>query len=129
MKEKIKRKSLYEQWDELYLNSMQQSASIETPEGVESIGHMAEFGNRGLDRWFIYPNTASEAYQLFKTNAVGLPSRTFVWSKSTKVWDPDWQGKLLKYRINIDWYQEVTEAAAQESFPDAFPETPDVNRK
>ena len=120
MTEKNEPQDLGQQLDELQKQAVSNSNSIEIPEGVESIGHFAEFGDQGVPRWFIYPDKPESPYQLFKTNAAAEPSSTWVYQKYKRRWAPDVFAELFGYRVKGEWYQEVYEPDARKLFPEAF---------
>ena len=129
MTEKKQPQDLGQQLDELNARAVQNAASIETPPGVETIGVMAEWGNRGVPRWFKYPDEPQQAYQLFKTNAAADPSSTWVFNKYKRRWHPDLEAILWTYRIKGEWYQEIDEAEARHLFNDAFEPHESVGKK
>ena len=129
MTEKNEPQDLGQQLDELNNQARENAASIEHPEGVESIGVMAEWGNQGLPRWFKYPDEPQQAYQLFKTNAEADPSSTWVFNKYKRRWHPDLEANLWTYRVKGDWYQEIDEAEARRLFKDAFEPHDRVGKK
>ena len=128
----MKLKGLGEKLDELNRQAVENSAEIEVPPGVETIGIMVEWGDQGVDRYFIYPDTlwlGHAPYMVFKTNSAADPSSTYIWRKVEPRWLQDRKATLWGYRVKGDDYQEVTAERAAELFPDAFPETPDVSKK
>ncbi|MEN9713811.1 MAG: hypothetical protein RLZZ164_475 [Actinomycetota bacterium] len=130
MSKEKKAQDVGQQLDELQAAAIAAWAEVPAPPGVETIGEMAEWGNQGVDRYFIYPDVweHEKPYLLFKTNPDAQPSSTYIWRKIEPVWLPDEGGRLFGYRIKGDWYQEVTPERAAKHFPDAFPNTPDVSK-